>query len=529
VQEKENEEEFKKKVEEQLKSATSETDEERAIRERRERRMAILAKYAKDNAQPSDKQAAEVKPEPMQVDTKPELKSESVANGIKKEEANGHVKSELTMTQHVFDEISNDVPDNDFKKKVEEKVDDDSGFDMFADDSDGSPDDDRVPKGTKLKTLNVREADPSEDEQGYYRYRIGERLNNRFQVTGHHGKGVFSNVLSGIDEQTGQPVAIKLLRNNDHMKRAGQKEMAILAQLSTADPEGRYNTIKLLDHFEDRDRLCLVFEPMDMNLRELVKKYGNRVGLGVKAVRVYAFKLFKALLLLKRNNIIHADLKPDNILVKDKSIVKLADLGSAYEYNPLEPDIYNGYLASRYYRAPEIILGLDYSFPIDVFSLGCTLYELARGKFMFQSKNNNHHLKVIMEAKGKFPKKMLQKGRLRPVHFDDNLNFKERLVDPVTGKIFEKIHTISIKQARNINTELLQSYSDDISDQEKKLVSLLADLIDKCTAIDPAKRITPDEALKHAFFTEFTKPPPVTAAPATGAPTAESQTEGLVA
>jgi serine/threonine-protein kinase PRP4 len=118
---------------------------------------------------------------------------------------------------------------------------------------------------------------------------------------------------------------------------------------------------------------------------------------------------------------------------------------------------------------------------------------------------------------------------LRPVHFDDNLNFKERLVDPVTGKIFEKIHTISIKQARNINTELLQSYSDDISDQEKKLVSLLADLIDKCTAIDPAKRITPDEALKHAFFTEFTKPPPVTAAPATGAPTAESQTEGLVA
>jgi serine/threonine-protein kinase PRP4 len=218
------------------------------------------------------------------------------------------------------------------------------------------------------------------------------------------------------------------------MRRTGLKEIRILEKLNASDPEGRYNCIKLLGHFEDRHHLCLVFEPMDLNLRQVLKKYGNNIGLSIRAVRVYAYKLLRALLLLKRNNLIHADFKPDNILVNtDRTVLKLADFGSAFE-NSNELEL-TPYLVSRFYRAPEIILGLQYSFPIDMFSLGTCLYEFACGRPMFLSRNNNHHIKLIMDVKGNFPKRMLQKAKFRNLHFNDEFRFKERINDPVTKKV----------------------------------------------------------------------------------------------
>jgi len=89
-----------------------------------------------------------------------------------------------------------------------------------------------------------------------------------------------------------------------------------------------------------------------MNLREVVSKYGREVGLNIKAVRLYAQQLFRALSLLKKCQIIHADIKPDNMLVNQgKNVLKLADLGSAsyVTENEITP-----YLVSRFYRAPEI-------------------------------------------------------------------------------------------------------------------------------------------------------------------------------
>ena len=89
-----------------------------------------------------------------------------------------------------------------------------------------------------------------------------------------------------------------------------------------------------------------------MNLREVLRKFGHKKGLNIRAVRVYAHHLFQALYLLKKCNIIHADIKPDNMLVNDaKNQLKLADLGSASDAQ--ENDI-TPYLVSRFYRAPEI-------------------------------------------------------------------------------------------------------------------------------------------------------------------------------
>ncbi len=86
---------------------------------------------------------------------------------------------------------------------------------------------------------------------------------------------------------------IQVLRANDTMTKAGQLETAICRKLAGADPEGKRHCVRMLRHFEYRGHLCLVFEPLDMNLRELTKKYGRGVGLNVGAVRLYTAQLLQ--------------------------------------------------------------------------------------------------------------------------------------------------------------------------------------------------------------------------------------------
>lgn len=354
--------------------------------------------------------------------------------------------------------------------------------------------------GQKELGMVMREVDPSDDTQGYYAFRLGEILFKKYQVTGFHGQGVFSSVLKATDVETKKEVAIKLLRNNDHMKRTGRKEMRIWKALTESDPGDKFHVVRFLGSFEDRDHLCLVLEPMDMNLRQVIKKYGANVGLNHRAIRVYAFKLVKALVLLKRNNIVHADIKPDNVLVNsDRTVVKLGDLGSAFEIAEAEVTTE---LVSRFYRAPEIILGMLPSPAIDMWSLGTTLYELATGRFMLQSKTNNHHLKLAMELKGPFSRKLIQQCSLKDTYFDQEGYFLEEYTDPVSGHV--SIHRVSVptKPSRDITRELMESYglTSKASEEDKKLVSALGDLIQQCTILDPRKRISPEQALKHPLF-----------------------------
>lgn len=99
--------------------------------------------------------------------------------------------------------------------------------------------------------------------------------------------------------------------------KAGQQELVILRKLSGADPENRRHCVRLLTSFEFRDHLCLVFESLNMNLREVLKKFGRNIGLNLSAVRAYAQQLFIALKHLKNCGVLHADIKPDNMLVSE--------------------------------------------------------------------------------------------------------------------------------------------------------------------------------------------------------------------
>lgn len=171
-----------------------------------------------------------------------------------------------------------------------------------------------------------------------------------------------------------------------------------------------------------------------INLRDVLKKSGIRdVGISLNAVRAYAYQMFLGLSLLRKCNILHADLKPDNVLVNDtQTMLKICDLGSASDAS--ENDI-TQYLVSRFYRAPEIILGMNYDFAIDMWSVGCTLYELYTGKILFTGRTNNQMLRSMMECRGRFSTKLLRKGQFTGLHFDDMGNFRSVETDSVTGRV----------------------------------------------------------------------------------------------
>ncbi|KAG1778357.1 kinase-like domain-containing protein [Suillus placidus] len=343
--------------------------------------------------------------------------------------------------------------------------------------------------------------DSASDHEGYYQVILGEQLDGgRYQVFSSLGKGMFANVVRARvlqDAETGKEVAIKIIRSQESMHRAGLKEVQILNKLKQADPEDKKHIVRLERTFEHRGHLCLVFESMSMNLRDVVKRFGKDVGLNIKAVRAYAHQLFLALNLLKKVNIMHADIKPDNILVNEqKTLLKLCDLGSASDAS--ENDI-TPYLVSRFYRAPEIILGVPYDPALDIWSIGCTLYELYTGKILFPGRSNNQMLLLMMELKGRFNAKMIKKAKFGEMYFDEMGGFESVETDRVTGaNVVRKVH-IS-KPSRDLRARLMPPASVKMKDDEMKLLTSFIDLLDKCMALDPARRITPKEALIHPFI-----------------------------
>ena len=371
------------------------------------------------------------------------------------------------------------------------------GFDMFSDEVEESAiqgNEDAVDEAALMDR-----GDNYDDKEGYFAHRVGDVLNERYKVLGSYGKGVFSTVVRCLDlkaSTVGYEVAIKVQRNNEMMRRAGEKEIMFLTQLSSNDPENKKHCIHYLGAFDHEDHLCMIFEAMHQNLRSALRQHGHRRGIQMDAVKIYARQMFIALRYLERLNIMHADLKPDNIVVNDKyNLLKICDFGSASsgDDNEITP-----YLVSRFYRAPEIMMGLQYGCGVDMWAAAVTIFELYTGKIMFQGNSNNMMLKLIQEIKGKMPHKLIRKGVFAELHFDPDYDFLYKERDRVSGREIQRI--IKFEQrplpGKDLRSLLMPTK---LPESEARKVIQLADLLDKALMLDPAKRLTPSQALKHPF------------------------------
>uniref|UniRef100_H2ZIC8 Protein kinase domain-containing protein n=1 Tax=Ciona savignyi TaxID=51511 RepID=H2ZIC8_CIOSA len=137
-----------------------------------------------------------------------------------------------------------------------------------------------------------------------------------------------------------------------------------------------------------------------------------------------------------------------------------------------------------------------------MWSVACTIFEIYTGRILFPGKSNNQMLKLMMDLKGKIPHRVLKKGMLKDQHFDQNLNFILTEVDKVTER--EKMTVMStVNATMDLRKELLggQSISRMPEEQLRKL-NQLVDMLDKALCLDPAKRLTVNQALIHPFVQE---------------------------
>ncbi|UKJ87805.2 serine/threonine protein kinase [Theileria orientalis] len=403
-----------------------------------------------------------------------------------------------------------------YEEVVEEYEEDD--MDMFSTKLDEA--DTKKKKIVKRVITNKLEnrslAENWNDSEGYYQAMIGEVLDDRYSVLSElAGKGVFSSVLKCFDSVEKVNVAIKVIRNNDMMIKAAEKEMGILRRLNETDKDDKKHIVRLLTSFRYRGHLCMVFDWYWGNLRSHLKKNGKGYGLNLSYVHSYARQIFIALRHMKKNKVMHADLKPDNILVSDNfNQIKICDLGSASDES--ENDI-TAYLVSRFYRAPEIILGCKYDCKIDVWSAAATIYELATGDILFPGRNNNHMLKLMMEYKGKIPSKLIRSGQLSSQHFDENFDFIYATDDKFSKTQVTRVIQ-DLRQTKNITESILERHpllnsssmlrndgtvnKETLAKKEQMVrkVRQLGEFLEKCLVIDPSKRFTPDEALMHPFI-----------------------------
>ncbi|XP_046862131.1 homeodomain-interacting protein kinase 3-like isoform X3 [Xenia sp. Carnegie-2017] len=221
----------------------------------------------------------------------------------------------------------------------------------------------------------------------------------RYEVLEFLGRGTFGQVVKCWKQGTDECVAIKILKNHPSYVRQGQVEISILARLRAENADA-YNFVRAIEYFQHKGHTCLVFEMLKQNLYDYLKQT-KFSPMPLKRIRPIIQQVLMALSKLKSLGLIHADLKPENIMLVDPEKfplrVKVIDFGSATH---VSNTVCSTYLQSRYYRAPEVILGLQFTEAIDMWSLGCVMAELFLGWPLYPGSSEYDQIRYIIQTQG---------------------------------------------------------------------------------------------------------------------------------
>uniref|UniRef100_A0A8C9EI99 non-specific serine/threonine protein kinase n=1 Tax=Pavo cristatus TaxID=9049 RepID=A0A8C9EI99_PAVCR len=281
--------------------------------------------------------------------------------------------------------------------------------------------------GAAATTTTVTTKSSSSSGEGDYQlvqHEILCSMTNSYEVLEFLGRGTFGQVAKCWKRSTKEIVAIKILKNHPSYARQGQIEVSILSRLSSENAD-EYNFVRSYECFQHKNHTCLVFEMLEQNLYDFLKQ--NKFSpLPLKYIRPILQQVATALMKLKSLGLIHADLKPENIMLVDPARqpyrVKVIDFGSA---SHVSKAVCSTYLQSRYYRAPEIILGLPFCEAIDMWSLGCVIAELFLGWPLYPGASEYDQIRYISQTQGLPAEYLLSAGTKTSRFFnrDPNLGY----------------------------------------------------------------------------------------------------------
>mmetsp|Transcript_29680 Transcript_29680/g.70494 ORF Transcript_29680/g.70494 Transcript_29680/m.70494 type:complete len:602 (+) Transcript_29680:36-1841(+) len=329
------------------------------------------------------------------------------------------------------------------------------------------------------------------ESESHFRVEEKQVIAGRYVVIQYLGSGTFCHTVQCEDlkgEGENRFVCVKISKNTKDILDQNLWEVKLLKLLaSKMDEEERTCLPLLLNVFYYRETLFIVYELLRDNLYHIYK-YIEECRLPkyftVERLQEVARQCLRTLHCLHQHEVIHCDLKPENILISSltECKVKVIDYGNAY----LHHDQRCSYVQSRAYRAPEVVLGLAYSPKVDMWSLGCILMELFTGKLLFDNRSVQALLASHIALRGPFPESMLQNGQLSHHYFDTTPGAPQWLVGKHDGNLCRmRPHVSSI-------ANVLTHYG--CKDEA------FADFIGELLQLDPERRPSAEETLKHAWL-----------------------------
>uniref|UniRef100_A0A674DQM4 Cyclin dependent kinase like 5 n=1 Tax=Salmo trutta TaxID=8032 RepID=A0A674DQM4_SALTR len=187
---------------------------------------------------------------------------------------------------------------------------------------------------------------------------------------------------------------------NEEVKETTLRELKMLRTLK------QENIVELKEAFRRRGKLYLVFEYVEKNMLELLEELPN--GVPSDKVRNYIYQLIKAIHWCHKNDIVHRDIKPENLLISSDDVLKLCDFGFARNLSEGNDANYTEYVATRWYRSPELLLGAPYGKAVDMWSVGCILGELSDGQPLFPGESEIDQLFTIQKVLGPLPTEQMK-------------------------------------------------------------------------------------------------------------------------
>ncbi|KEG04522.1 CMGC/CLK protein kinase [Plasmodium vinckei vinckei] len=342
----------------------------------------------------------------------------------------------------------------------------------------------------------------SDDEIVHFSWEKGMILNDHYKVMKKMGDGTFGRVLLCQHIVNKKYYAVKVVRNVKKYTKSAKIEADILKKIQSNDIKNN-NIVRYHGKFMYYDHMCLIFEPLGPSLYEIITK-NDYNGFHIEDIKLYCIEILKALHYLRKIKLTHTDLKPENILLDDplfeKKVVtvkrvtdgkriqiyrskskgiKIIDFGCA----TFKSDYHGSIINTRQYRAPEVILNLGWDVSSDMWSFGCILAELYTGNLLFKTHEHLEHLALMESIIEPIPKKMLYEAtKTNGYKYIDKNDL--RLAWPESASSID-----SIKHVKK-SLPLYKIIRHD----------LFCDFLYTILRIDPTRRASPIDLLKHEFL-----------------------------
>lgn len=282
------------------------------------------------------------------------------------------------------------------------------------------------------------------------------------------GEGTYGVVYKGKNKITNQLVALKKIRlENDEegVPSTAIREISLLRELQHP------NIVSLLDVLMQENKLYLVFEFLSMDLKKYMELLPANTLLEPQLVKSYLHQITQGILFCHQRRTMHRDLKPQNLLIDQNGVIKLADFGLARAFGiPIR--VYTHEVVTLWYRAPEVLLGAPrYSCAIDIWSIGCIFSEMATRRPLFHGDSEIDQLFKIF-----------------------------RILSTPNDEVWPGVSDLP-----DYKSSFPMWKTNNLKDSVKALDAVGLDLLQKMLVYMPSERINARDILKHPYFSDLDK------------------------